>query len=249
MSHGFKVDFSGWDVQPARAKLLRWTEGFFDDSVWVNDQQLLVWFCDEGHTPSGLRQLVHNNLTYWKCAKSKRRRCGWVSPLSADEFRTLAGRAPKPVQMANVRVVTELLGEILANVAEIGVNRTGVRKRIREEELECYAKGFKALRANAGNISKRAAEAAQQKISHLRAHLELLSQVRAEHPDVTFYLSDNWEKRTIQNEMDMFVKKVHSKPRKAETWYRKYEEKREADIMQELEKVLADIVGGESTNV
>ena len=49
--------------------------------------------------------------------------------------------------------------------------------------------------------------------------------------------------------MDMFVKKVHSKPRKADTWYRKYEEKREADILQELEKVLADIVGGESTNV
>ena len=249
MSHGFKVDFSGWDVQPARAKLLRWTEGFFDDSVWVNDQKLLVWFCDEGHTPSGLRQLVHNNLTYWKCAKSKRRRCGWVSPLSADEFRTLTGRAPKPVHMANVRVVTELLGEILANVAEIGVNRTGVRKRIREEELECYAKGFKALRANAGNISRRAADAARQKISHLRAHLELLSQVRAVHPDVMFYLSDAWEKRTVQDEMDMFVKKGLIKPRKGATLYRKYEEKREADILQELEKVLADIVGGESTNV
>ena len=249
MSHGFKVDFSGWDVQPARAKLLRWTEGFFDDSVWVNDQQLLVWFCDEGHTPSGLRQLVHNNLTYWKCAKSKRRRCGWVSALSVDEFRTLAGRAPKPVHMANVRIVTELLGEILANVAEIGVNRTGVRKRIREEELECYAKGFKALRANAGNISRRATDAAQHRISHLRAHLELLSQMRAEHPDVTFYLSDNWEKRAVQDEMDMFVKKVLSKPRKADKWHRKCEETREAEILQKLEKVLADIVGGESTNV
>jgi len=248
MSHGFKVDFSGWDVKPARAKLLRWTEGFFDDSVWVNDQKLLVW-SSEDHTAAGLRQLVHNNLTYWKCAKSKRRRCGWVSPLSADEFRTLAGRAPKPVHMANVRVVTELLGEILANVTEIGVNRTGVRKRIREEELECYAKGFKALRANAGNISRRAADAAQHRISHLRAHLELLSQVRAEHPDVMFYLSDAWEKRTVQDEMDMFVKKGLIKPRKGATLYRKYEERREADILQKLEKVLADIVGGESTNV
>ena len=249
MSHGFKVDFSGWDVQPARAKLLRWTEGFFDDSVWVNDQQLLVWFCDEGHTPSGLRQLVHNNLTYWKCAKSKRRRCGWVSPLSVDEFRTLAGRAPKPVHAANVRVVTELLGEILANVAEIGVNRAGVRKRIREEQLECYAKGFKALRVNAVGISRRAADAAQQKLSHLRAHLVLLSQMRAEHPDVTFYLSNKWEKRTVQDEKDDFVQKVLSKPRKADKWYRKYEEKREADILQELEKVLADIVRDESTKV
>jgi hypothetical protein len=149
--------------------------------------------------------------------------------------------------------VTELLGEILANVAEIGVNRAGVRKRIREEELECYAKGFKALRANAGGISRRAAEAAQHKISHLRAHLELLSQMRAEHPDVTFYLSDNWEKRAVQDEMDMFVKKVLSKPRKADAWHRKWhrkcEETREAEILQKLEKVLADIVGGESTNV
>ena len=121
-----------------------------------------------------------------------------MSPLSADEFRALAGRVPKPVHMANVRVVTELLGEILANVTEIGVNRTGVRNRIREQELECYAKGFKALRANAGNISRRATEAAQHKISHLRAHLELLSQVRAEHPDVVFYLARDWEKKQFR---------------------------------------------------
>ena len=47
----------------------------------------------------------------------------------------------------------------------------------------------------------------------------------------------------------MFVKKGLIKPRKGATLYRKYEEKREAGILQELEKVLADIVGGESTNV
>ena len=43
----------------------------------------------------------------------------------------------------------------------------------------------------------------------------------------------------------MFVKKGRIKPRKGATLYRKYEEKREADILQKLEKVLADIVGGE----
>ena len=64
-----------------------------------------------------------------------------------------------------------------------------------------------------------------------------------------FYLSDAWEKRTVQDEMDMFVKKGLIKPRKGATLYRKYEEKREADILQKLEKVLADIVGGESTNI
>ena len=69
------------------------------------------------------------------------------------------------------------------------------------------------------------------------------------HPDVMFYLPDAWEKRTVQDELDMFVKKRLIKPRKGATLYRKYEEKREADILQELEKVLADIVGGESTKV
>ena len=64
-----------------------------------------------------------------------------------------------------------------------------------------------------------------------------------------FYLSDAWEKRPVQDEMDMFVKKGLIKPRKGATLYRKYKEKREADILQELEKVLVDIVGGESTNI
>ena len=73
--------------------------------------------------------------------------------------------------------------------------------------------------------------------------------MRAEHPNVTFYLAHDWEKRTVQDEMDMFAKKVLSKPRKADKWHRKYEETREAEILQKLEKVLADIVGGESTNV
>ena len=44
----------------------------------------------------------------------------------------------------------------------------------------------------------------------------------------------------------MFMKYGLPKPRKDATFYRKYEEKREADIMQELERVLADIVVGES---
>ncbi len=112
-------------------------------------------------------------------------------PLSASEFRVLSGRVPKPAHMANVRDVTELLCEILANAIEVGVKRTQVRKRTREEELECYTKGFNALRANAAGVSRRAAEAAQHKISHLCGHLELLSQARTEHPDVMFYLSDD----------------------------------------------------------
>jgi hypothetical protein len=163
-----------------------------------------------------------------------------VTALSANEFRALVGRVPKPVHMDNLRIVEELLGEVVSNVTKIGANRKGVRKRIHEEKLGCYAMIFKALRVNAVGLSKRAAEAAQHKISHLRAHLELLAQMRTEHPDVNFYLSNNWEKRTIQDEKDDFVQKVLSKPLKADKWLRDYWEKQEADILQKLEKALVE---------
>ena len=39
----------------------------------------------------------------------------------------------------------------------------------------------------------------------------------------------------------MFMKKGLTKPRKDATFYRKYEEKREAKILQDLEKALVDI--------
>ncbi len=201
--------------------------------MWVNNKKLLGW-SSESHTPAGLRQLIHNNLKNWKCKKMSQHNRGWASPKSAGEFRALAGRVPKPVHVANVRAVTELLGEILANVTQIGVNRTQVRKRIREEELECYARGFKALRTNAVGISRRAAEAMRQKILHLRAHLELLSQLGREHPDVYIYLSDGWENRTPQDEMGRM-------PRKGLGYLIKVAKVREAEILQELERALADI--------
>jgi hypothetical protein len=239
MPHGFKVDFVGWDVAANREKLLRWADGFFGDVVWLNDRQLLGWSSEE-HTAAGLRQLVHNNLTHWKCAKLIRHNRGWVLPLAAGEFRALTGRVPKPVHVQNLRAVTEILGEILENATKIGVNRKVVRKRIHEEKLGCYSRAFKALRVNAVGISKRATEAAQHRISHLRAHLELLAQMRDVHPDVMFYLSNNWENRTVQDEKDDFVRKVLSKPLKADKCARKYWEKREADILQELEKALVE---------
>ena len=239
MPHGFKVDFVGWDVASNRAKLLKWADGFFGDVVWLNDKQLLGWSSEE-HTTAGLRQLAHNNLTHWKCAKLIRHNRGWVSALSVNEFRALVGRVPKPVHVENVRTVTELLDEIVSNVTKIGTNRKGVRKRIHEEKLGCYARIFKALRVNAVGLSKRTAEAAQHKISHLRAHLELLAQMRAEHPDVMFYLSHNWEKRTVQDEKYDFVQKVLSKPRKADRWTREYWEKQEADTLHELERALVE---------
>ena len=239
MPRGFKVDFVGWDVAANREKLLRWADGFFGDVVWLNDKQLLGWSREE-HTTAGLRQLVHNNLTHWKCAKLIRHNRGWVLPLAAGEFRALTGRVPKPVHVENLRAVTEILGEILENATKIGVNRKVLRKRIHEEKLGCYARAFTAMRVNAVGVSKRAAEAARQKILHLRAHLELLSQLRAEHPDVHIYLATDWENKTPQDEMERLSRKGF-KTKGANRSYHKEEQFREAKILQDLENALVDI--------
>ena len=71
----------------------------------------------------------------------------------------------------------------------------------------------------------------------------MISQLRTEHPDMMFYLSDDWEKVTAQEDMDRRTRRGFKKGSKGATIYRKYEEKREAEIMQEFEKALVDIVG------
>ena len=243
MSHGFKIDFSCWDVKPARGKLMCWAEGFFDDVVWLNDQQLLGWFCGS-HTPPGMRQLIHNNLTYWKCTKSKRRQCGWVLPLSADEFRALAGRVPKPVHEMNVQIVTDILGDILSKASEIGHNRVKARKEIRDDELKCYAKVFNAMRANTPCVCKRDAEVLQCKIANLRGHLQLLSKLRDENPNLGLYLFPGWENKTPQEYLENRMQRGF-KRRWNETFARKHEERREAAILQELETRLEALIGDE----
>ncbi len=95
--------------------------------------------------------------------------------------------------------------------------------------------GFKALRANAAGVSRRAAEAARHKISHLCDHLELLSQARTEHPDAMCYLGRLGNK----------TRRGFRKGCTGKTFYRKYEEQRETKMLQELEKAMVDLVGGE----
>ena len=60
-----------------------------------------------------------------------------------------------------------------------------------------------------------------------------------------FYLAHDWETVTPQDEMGRRMRRGFKKGSKGATKYRKYEEQREAKIMQELEKALVDIVGGE----
>ena len=66
--------------------------------------------------------------------------------------------------------------------------------------------------------------------------------MRAEYTDVMFYLEPDWEKRTIQDEMDKYMKKKPIKGFGGLTFYRKYEERREAEILQGLENSLVELV-------
>ena len=242
MQHGFQIDFSGWGVKPVRERLLRWAEGFFGDRVWLNDQQLLGWFC-EGHTAAGLRRLIHNNLVNWKCEKLKRHNRGWVSVLSADEFRALTGRMPKPVHAANTQMVTDLLGDILSKASKIGFDRVQIRKKVREENLKCCSVVFNALRANTPRVFKRAAEAVQHKITHLRGHLEELSRVRAEHPGKLVFLKvPAWEKESPEECLKWQLERIKREPT-THKGILKAQELAERAILQNLEKELEELDG------
>ena len=244
MQHGFQIDFSGWGVKPVRERLLRWAEGFFGDRVWLNDQQLLGWFC-EGHTAAGLRRLIHNNLVNWKCEKLKRHNRGWVSVLSADEFRALTGRMPKPVHAANTQMVTDLLGDILNKVSKIGFERVQIQKKVREENLKCCSVVFNALRANAPRVSKRAAEAVQRKITHLRGHLEELARVRAEHPGKFVSLNlYRWEKESPEECLKLQLQRIKGGCM-VDKGVLKAQELAERAILQKLEKELVELEGGD----
>ena len=170
------------------------------------------------------------NLKAWGIDRDNKAARGWYRELTVEEylaeFRDVPGTAGTRMRglvwgILNkcneiaLQHVAKALAEKEKKEEERLEQRRVVTKRIREEELDCYARGFRALRANAVGVSRRAAEAAQHKISHLRAHLELLSQVRAEHPGVMFYLSDDWEKRTPQDEMDKYTKRVLTKEARA----------------------------------
>jgi hypothetical protein len=189
------------------------------------------------------------NLKTWGIDRDNKSARGWYRELTVEEylseFRDVPGTTGRRMHGLVWGILNKCNGIALQHVAralaekekkeaERLEQKRAVLKRIREGELDCYAKGFKALRTNAGGVSRRAAEAMRQKILHLRGHLELLSQVRTEHPDATFYLSDDWEKRTHQDQMDRVTKRGF-KGGIGATFYRKHEERREAEILRGLE--------------
>lgn len=192
MSLGFRIDFAGWDISRHNAKLQAWAKHFFEDYVWLEDARVLLGWLNEPHTVPGVRDVVHHNLTYWQCAKRRRYVKGWVKQLSPVDFRKEAGRAPKPVHDANMRMIGELLLEsVVTRSIDLGVRRSAALKRAREETLHCCDRAFKALRRNAPSVQSGAVERAKARLAILESHLQELASLR-EGAKECFTLPDDW---------------------------------------------------------
>jgi hypothetical protein len=178
-SHGFRIDFAGWDLSGCDAKLRQWAARFFEDHAWVGTSSVLLGWLKESHTVPGVRDVAHHYLTYWRCAKRSRYMKGWVTAITPVEFHKEAGRTPRPVHEANVQVVQEILRDVLARSIDLGSRRAKALKRTREEDTECCARAFKALRRNAPSVQNSALEAARAKLALLEAHLAELASIRA----------------------------------------------------------------------
>jgi hypothetical protein len=190
-SHGFRIDFAGWDISGCDTKLRSWAKQFFEDHVWTEGSVLLGWL-KEAHTVPGVRDAVHHYLTYWQCSKRRRYMKGWVVEVSPAEFHMEAGRTPGPVHKANVQMLREILLDVVDQSADLGARRAEVLKRARGEDAECCARAFKALRRNAPSVQSSALKAARARLALLESHLQDLALLRAA-ADRCIHLPDNWD--------------------------------------------------------
>ena len=116
---------------------------------------------------------------------------------------------------------------------------------MREENLKCCSVVFNALRANAPRVSKRAAEAVQHKITHLRGHLEELARVRAEHPGKFVSLNlYRWEKESPEECLKLQLQRIKGGCM-VDKGVLKAQELAERAILQKLEKELVELEGGD----
>ncbi len=192
MSHGFRIDFAGWDLSGRGAKLQAWARQFFEDHVWVEGSpSVLLGWLKESHTVPGVRDVVHHYLTYWQCTKRRRYMKGWVVQVSPAEFRKEAGRAPRPVHEANVQIIREILLDVVDRSIDLGSRRASALKRAREEDAQCCARAFKAFRRNAPSVQNSALEAARARLTLLEGHLQELASLR-ETADRCIILPDDW---------------------------------------------------------
>ena len=112
---------------------------------------------------------------------------------------------------------------------------TAEKEKVEKEKVEKE----KAEREVDAAHSALSAEELHGKIANLRGHLEMLSRLRDENPNLGLYLFPGWENKTPQEYLESRVRRGF-KRRFNEVFDRKHEEKREAEILQQLERALEE---------
>lgn len=233
MSFGFQICLGSWELKGSHhAKLESWIAGVFVDAVWQKET-LLGWSFDS-YTAPRMRELVTNNLKNWGCVKKGRRyQKGWVKPLSAAEFMTLAGRAPRPVQTEVKQLLDRVFGKAVQRVVGIIDRREKAAQKADEANRLLAGAVFKALRDNAPWAAEQRNRRLEEKIARLRAHLDALAVLRTEHPEGALYLPEDWETVTPEEERVRLQRRGIKRPWVG-SFRREDEERREAEILRLL---------------
>lgn len=236
-SQGFLVNLSGWTLSNEhRLKLDAWAAKYFVDFAW-HQQSLLGWL-DEPSTVPRMRELVHHNLKYWRCAKAKRYQRQWVGAISAADFYTFAGRPPKPFQCMVKSLLAGVYDTAVHKADDILTRRERLENEAAEHDRSLCKAVLKALRSNASKLDARLRDARMKKALLLKSHLAVLAKLRDENPDLVIRLPADWEtvppdqaceqlQRGAKRKRDCFL--THSKR------WRQYAEEDEAKLLRDIE--------------
>ena len=170
---------------------------------------------------------------------------GWYRELTVEEytkeFHDVPGTAGRRMKSLVQGFMDKINMVALSNVIKAMAEQEMAEKEKAEKETvekEKVEKEKVEREVDAAH-SALSAEELHGKIANLRGHLELLSRLRDENPNLGLYLFPGWENETPQEYLERRVRRGF-KRRFNEVFDRKYEEKREAVILQQLERALEE---------
>ena len=183
------------------------------------------------------------NLKSWGIERNNRFARGWYRELTVEEYTKefrdvpgIVGRRMKSfVQGFMDKINKVALSNVIKAMAE---QEKAEQEKVEKEKAEKEAEKEKVEKEKVDAAqSALSVEELQGRIANLRGHLELLSKLRDENPNLGLYLFPGWENKTPQEYLESRMRRGF-KRRLNETFARKHEEKREAEMLRELERAL-----------
>ena len=200
------------------------------------------------HRPFATKKAAQNsfnlNLKNWGIEKPTWRR-GWYRELTVEEymneFQNAEGVVGKKMQQVVQGFMDKINKVALSNVLKaMAEQEKAEEEKAEKEKVEKEAEKEKVEQEKADAAqSALSVEELQGRIANLRGHLELLAKLRDENPNLGLYLFPGWEHKTPQEYLENRMRRGF-KRRFNEVFARKHEEKREAEMLQELERALEE---------